>query len=79
MDAYSLGDTGIAFKYYRPGPQPEGPDLRFLRFASGKVERLPVPQRPLRYGIALSRDGRYLLHAQADYEVSDLMLIDPFR
>lgn len=79
VDAYSLGDTGIAFKYYRPGQQPVGPYLEFYRFAIGRTERLPASSRPLRYGIALSLDGRYLLHAQSDYEVSDLMLVDSFR
>jgi Tol biopolymer transport system component len=76
VDAYSLGDTGIAFKFYRPGERPAGPFLEFHSFATGKTERLPAASRPLRYGIALSRDGRRLLHAQADYDVSDLMLVD---
>ncbi|MBZ5586755.1 MAG: hypothetical protein LAQ30_32125 [Acidobacteriia bacterium] len=79
VDAYSVGDNGIAFKYYSPGPQPVGPYLEFVRFPAGGAERLPDPQRPLRYGIALSRDGRYLLHAQADYQVGDIMLVEDFR
>ncbi len=79
VDAYSLGDTGIAFKYYRPGPQAVGPSLQFFRFATAKTEHIPTPPRPLRYGIALSRDGRNLLYAQADYQISDLMLVENFR
>jgi len=79
VDAYSLSDAGIAFKYYRPGAKPAGPYLEMFRFATGKTERLPDPRQSLRYGIALSRDGRYLLHAQADYAVSDLMLVEGFR
>lgn len=79
VDAYSVGDTGIAFKYYRPGQPPAGPYLEFFRFATGEIERLPGSSRPLRYGIALSRDGRHLLHGQSDYEVSDLMLVENFR
>ncbi len=79
VDAYSLGDNGIAFKYYRPGQQPVGPYLQFFRFVTCKPERLPVPPRPLRYGIALSPDGQDLLHAQSDYQVSDLMVVEDFR
>jgi Tol biopolymer transport system component len=78
VDAYSLAETGIAFKYYRPGPRPVGPELRFLRFATGSIE-VVLTTKPLRYGIALSRDGRFLLHAQADFDVSDLMLLDGLR
>ena len=79
VDTYSLGDAGIAFKYYRGGAQPAGPYLDLFRFATGKTERLLVPRQPLRYGIDRSPDGRYLLHAQADYEVSDLMLVEDYR
>ena len=74
-----MGDNGIAFKYYSPGPQPVGPYLQFFRFPAGRTERLADPRRPLRYGIALSRDGWYLLYAQADYQVGDLTLVEDFR
>ncbi len=79
VDAYSLGSQGIAFKYYRPGAKPEGPYLRLLRFATGQVEELPKLAKPLRYGIAISPDGRHVLYSQADYAVSDLMLVDGLR
>ena len=79
VDAYAVGSAGIAFKYYRPGAKPEGPYLRFLRFATGQTEELPKPAKPLRYGIALSPDGRHVLYSQADYAVSDLMLVDGLR
>jgi Tol biopolymer transport system component len=79
VDAYSLGASGIAFKYYRPGERPEGPYLRFLRFATGQTEELRKPTKPLRYGIALSPNGGAVLYSQADYGVSDLMLVDRFQ
>jgi Tol biopolymer transport system component len=79
VDTYSLGNSGIAFKYYRPGGKPEGPYLRFLRFATGRTEELRQPAKPLRYGIALSPDGEHVLYSQADYTVTDLMLVDRFR
>lgn len=79
VDAYSLGSSGIAFKYYRPGVKPDGPYLRLFRFATRQTEELPLPEKPLRYGIALSRDCGHLLYSQADYGVSDLMLVDSLR
>ena len=79
VDTYDLGSQGIAFKYYRPGAKPEGPYLRFLRFATGNVDEMPKPRKPLRYGIAISPDGRHVLYSQNDYAVSDLMLVDGLR
>jgi Tol biopolymer transport system component len=79
VEAYSLSPVGIAFKYYRPGARPEGPYLRFMRFATGKIEEFPNPAKPLRYGVAVSPDGRNLLYSQSDYAVTDLMLVDSLR
>ena len=76
VDAYSLSAAGIAFKYYRPGVRPEGPNLRFLRFAAGNVEESLNPTKALRYGVAVSPDGRNLLYSQSDYAVTDVMLVD---
>jgi Tol biopolymer transport system component len=79
VEAYGLGHAGLAFKYYRTGPRPEGPSLRFLRFATGQIHDLTVPAKPLRYGVALSPDGRNVLYSQSDYVVADLMLVDSMR
>jgi hypothetical protein len=79
VEAYSLTAAGIAFKYYRPGARPEGPYLRFLRFATGNIEPCPNPAKPMRYGVALSPDTRNLLYSQSDYAVTDLMLVDNLR
>lgn len=79
VDAYSIVASGIAFKYYRAGVQPEGPYLRVFRFSAGIVETLPMPAKPMRYGVALAPGGDYLLHSQADYKVTDLMLVDGLR
>ncbi len=79
VDAYSLSSLGIGFKYYRPAGKPDGPYLRFFRFATGRAEEVPNATKPLRYGIAMSPDGQHLLYSQADYEVSDLMLVDGLR
>ncbi len=79
VDAYSLAQTGVAFKYYRPGLNPVGPFLEFFDFATGKTERLPDAPKPLRYGVAISPDGRSLLYSQSDYEITELMLVEDFR
>ena len=79
VDAFSVSASGIGFKYYRAGNDPDGPYLRFFRFADGRTERLPIPVNPLRYGVAVSPDGRFLAYAQADFAVTDLMLVDGLR
>jgi hypothetical protein len=76
VDAFAVNRDGIALKYYQPGVM--GPDLRFYRFDTRATTRLAAADRPLRYGIALSPDGRYLRFSQADYEVTDLKLADIF-
>ncbi|HWR51654.1 MAG TPA: hypothetical protein VN428_11135 [Bryobacteraceae bacterium] len=79
VDAYSVSQTGVAFKFYRPGLHPIGPLLQWFDIGSGTTERLAEPAKPLRYGVAVSPDSRSLLYAQADYEVTELMLVDNFR
>jgi dipeptidyl aminopeptidase/acylaminoacyl peptidase len=79
VDAYSLAQTGVAFKYYRPGLSPIGPFLQFFSFATGTTERLPEPPKPLRYGVAISPDGDFLVYSQADYQTSELMVVENFR
>jgi hypothetical protein len=47
-----------------------------MRLPTGNIEKRPNAERPLRYGVAVSPDGGYLLYAQSDYAVADLMLVD---
>lgn len=75
VDAYCPCHTGVAYKYYRPGPDPEGPRIQYFSFATGKTVQVVPTSQALRYGIAASPDCRYVLYSQADYEVSDLMLV----
>jgi hypothetical protein len=79
IDAYALAQTGVAFKYYRPGSNPVGPFLQFFAFGTRSSERLPDATKPLRYGVAVSPDGSSVLYAQADYQVSELRVVDNFR
>jgi Tol biopolymer transport system component len=74
VDAYSIAGPGIAFKYYRADHPGRG--LQFFRFSSRSSEAMPKSAKPLRYGIALDPTGRHVLYSQADYQVSDLMLVD---
>ncbi|HEY3441245.1 MAG TPA: hypothetical protein VGK29_10855 [Paludibaculum sp.] len=76
VDAYSIAGPGIAFKYYRAGGDPPGPGLQFFRFSARSSEAMPNSTKPLRYGIAVDPTGRHVLYSQADYLISDLMLVD---
>ena len=79
VDAYSVCRAGVAYRYYRPGPNPDGPRLQFYRFETGETAYLGGTSKPPRYGLAVTPDCRDLLYSQADYEVSDLMLVDGFK
>ncbi|MGE0884015.1 MAG: protein kinase [Blastocatellales bacterium] len=58
------------------------PAIRFFSFATrrittlAKVEKAPLDLQP---GLALSPDGRWLLYAQRDQIVNDIMLMENFR
>jgi hypothetical protein len=58
------------------------PTIRFYSFATRRitplvtVEKEPLPLHP---GLALAPDGRWLLYAQRDQTVNDLMLMENFR
>jgi hypothetical protein len=58
------------------------PAIKFFNFFThavaqrGVLERDPLPGPP---GLTISPDGRWLLYAQVDQSVSDLMLVENFR
>jgi Tol biopolymer transport system component len=75
--AFTLVNDGI---YFIPEPSADGKySIHFLSFATGKVKTVaPIPGPP-RWGLTVSRDGRYLLYTQIDEDSSDLMLVENFR
>ncbi len=59
-----------------------GRAIRMFHFATRRITQLlKVGHEPLwlQGGLALSQDGRWLLYAQLDHAVNDLMLIENFR
>ena len=60
----------------QPAANARAPELRFFNFASGHERTLLNPAKPLRYGVATGPHSAYVLYAQADYQVSDLMLLN---
>jgi Tol biopolymer transport system component len=79
VDAYSPTKDGIAFKYYRPGTVDQGPFLAFFEFARHSWIPLLNSPQPLRYGIASSPDGVYVLYSQADHSVSEIKVLRDLR
>ena len=66
--------------YYTPFPAGDRPSsIEYLDFASGKITTIHTMAKPIDLGLAISPDGRYLLFAQNDLSVSDLMLVENFK
>jgi len=56
--------------------------IEFFSFATHKVTQVVKPEKPAaigRMGFAVSSDGRWILFAQVDQDVSDIMLVENFR
>ena len=73
-----LSDTGIYWLNIHASPRPA---IDFFSFATARVTRAVTPPGNYAYGggFSVSRDGRWLVFAQRDYEGSDLMMIDGVR
>ena len=76
---WAVLDDGI---YFAAPVQSARPTLKFFSFGTRRVTQLvvldrdPLPGPP---GFAVSPDGRWLLYAQADQSISDIMLVENFR
>jgi Tol biopolymer transport system component len=58
------------------------PAIKFFSFATRRVTQLGVLERdPIQgpAGFTVSPDGRWVLYAQADQSISDIMLVENFR
>ena len=71
-------DAGIYWLNIQGLPRPA---IEFFSFATARVTRAVTPPGNYAYGsgFSVSRDGRWLVFAQRDYEGSDLMMIDGVR
>ena len=74
---YAVSRKGV---YCTTAPGADGKSsIQVLDLASGDTAELARIEKPLDLGLALSPDGRYILHAQVDYHGVDLMIADGFR
>lgn len=76
---WAVQDDGI---YFVAPVASARPAIKFFSFATHAVAQLGVLDRdPLQGapGLTISPDGRWLLYAQVDQSVSDLMLVQNFR
>ena len=74
---YAVSRKGV---YCTTAPDADGKSsIQVLDLASGDTAELARIEKPLDLGLALSPDGRYILHAQVDYRGVDLMIADGFR
>ena len=77
---WALSGQGVCFLNPRATPQPA---IEFFNFATRQtselvsIERAKAPGGPP--GIAVSRDGQWVLYWQADQIDNDIMLVDNFR
>jgi eukaryotic-like serine/threonine-protein kinase len=76
---WAVHDSGI---YFVAPVASARPAIKFFSFITHAVAQLGVLERdPLQGppGLTISPDGRWLLYAQVDQSVSDLMLVENFR
>ena len=76
---WALVDNGIYFANLKATPYPT---IDFFDFATGRTRRVAVIEKELQLvspSIAVSPDGRWILHAKVDRFESDIMLMENFR
>ena len=76
---WAVLDDGI---YFVAPVKSARPAIKFFNFATQRVMQLGVLDGdPLQgpSGFAVSPDGRWVLYAQADQSISDIMLVENFR
>ena len=78
LQDFVVVEAGI---YFIPTPAAgaASSSINFLSFASGKIRPVATTGRPAMYGLTVSPDGRWILYAQLDHDVSELMLVENFR
>ncbi|HZI87527.1 MAG TPA: protein kinase [Pyrinomonadaceae bacterium] len=79
--AFALGAEGIYFVKIgtRVGVGSTGNSLNFFSLTNGTTKKVADVELNPQVGLSLSPDGRYVLFAQIDPFVSDLMLVENFR
>jgi len=77
VGSWTVGRDGV---YFFTEPDEKGrTDLSIYEFATSKIRKIVTIERPVRFSIAASPDGRSILYTQVDESGSDLMLVENFR
>ena len=76
--SFRLSATGIYFAAARDSVSKKVP-LKLYRFADGKTVELGHFDKSISFDLSVSPDERWLLYAQLDSSVDDLMLVENFR
>ena len=78
--SWSVSNDGIYFVAHTGSPPPH--PLNFFNFATHRVVKRTVVEKPPMWytpGLTVSPDGRWLLYAQLDQHVSNVLLVENFR
>ena len=76
---WAVVEQGI---YFATVERPEQPLIEFFSFATGLVTHVTTLQKgldPVNSGLAVSRDGRWMVWSQIDHVSNDIMLMENFR
>ncbi len=72
--AYWVTEQGVYFV-----PRANRTTIQFLRFSTGKIEKIVDLGKEAYYGLTVSPDGRWLVYSEIEQQGSNLMLVDKFR
>jgi Tol biopolymer transport system component/serine/threonine protein kinase len=76
---WAMVDQGI---YFVNLDEKRNPTIKFFNIATGRVTQVAAPEKlPVlgQLGLSVSPDGQWILYAQVDQDISDLMLVENFR
>jgi Tol biopolymer transport system component len=74
--SFAVAAQGIWFLWPHA---PQGVELRFHDFSTGKATVVSTSNRTLMAGLVLSPDGKTLLYNQIDHQTSEIALVENFR
>ncbi|MHC4507979.1 MAG: protein kinase domain-containing protein [Planctomycetota bacterium] len=73
---WAVVDKGV---YFVNATEPSRPAIEFFDFTTSQVRPIATLEKPTIVGLAVSRDGRWILYTQIDRVDSDIMLVENFR
>jgi hypothetical protein len=76
--SFRLTPTGVYYAGARD-PVSKNVPLKLYRFADGKTVELGHFDKTISFDLSVSPDEKWLLYAQLDSSVDDLMLVENFR